>query len=109
MDLEPQIRLVCNVGGAYQFSAAQMHSTIPNTSDVTRYSIDFRTVHLADIFSRAGAPNIDSACTGSTIRDYLRGTDLTHLPEEAIALYLPDTKLDCAPSPSFSPSDLIAQ
>lgn len=87
MELDPQIRLVCDVGGAFQFSAAQMHSTVPNTSPVTRYSIDFRTVHLGDVRSRIGAPNVDSACTGTTMRDYLRGTDLSCIPEEVVAVY----------------------
>lgn len=87
IELEPQIRLVCPVGSAYQFSAAHLHSTVPNTSPVTRFSIDFRTVHLDDVYSRAGAGNIDSACTGTTMGDYLRGTDFAHLPDEAIALY----------------------
>src|SRR5215470_2494777 len=46
IELDPQVRLVCKVGGVYQFSAASLHSTVPNTSEVVRYSIDFRTVHL---------------------------------------------------------------
>jgi hypothetical protein len=71
----------------YLFSAAQLHSTVPNTTNVTRSSIDFRTVHLDDVMGRIGAPNIDSACTGTTIGDCLRGTDLSHLPQEATALY----------------------
>ena len=75
------------MGAAYQFSAAQMHSTVPNTSGLTRYSIDFRTVHLDDAWGRIGAPNIDSACTGTTMRDYLRGADLSHMPETVVALY----------------------
>jgi len=87
MELDPQIRLVCDVGGAYQFSAAHMHSTVPNSSPLTRYSIDFRTVHLDDIWGRIGAPNVDSACTGTTMRDYLRGADLSHLPDPAIDMY----------------------
>ena len=87
MELDPQVRLVCDVGGAYQFSAAQMHSTVPNTSGLTRYSIDFRTVHIDDVIARVGAPNVDSACTGTTMRDYLRGTDLSHLPAEVLARY----------------------
>ena len=86
-----------------------MHSTIPNTSGVTRYSIDFRTVHLGDVLSRAGAPNVDSACTGSAIRDYLRGADFTSLPEAAVALYLPDTDLDYAASSSGSRNGLTAR
>src|ERR1700722_7781846 len=43
---DPQVRVVANVGGVMLFSAAQLHSTVPNTSGITRYSIDFRTVHL---------------------------------------------------------------
>ncbi len=87
MDLEPQVKLVCDVGGVFLFSGAQMHSSVPNTSGLTRYSIDFRTVHIDDVWARTGAPNVDSACTGTTMRDYLRGTDLAHVPEEAVALY----------------------
>jgi hypothetical protein len=93
MELDPQVRLVCDIGGAFQFSAAHMHSTVPNTSGLTRYSIDFRTVHLDDVWNRIGAPNIDSACTGTTMRDYLRGADFKHVPEEAVALYDVEAKL----------------
>ena len=64
-----------------------MHSTVPNTSGTTRFSIDFRTVHLEDVRKDIGAPNIDSECTGTTLRDYLRGTDLSRIPEEVIKPY----------------------
>jgi hypothetical protein len=79
---------VGNIGQAYVFSANHLHSTVPNTSPLTRYSIDFRTVHFDDVMGRIGAPNVDSACTGTTIGDYLRASDFTHLPPEAMALYL---------------------
>lgn len=98
IELEPQVRLICEPGAAYQFSAAQLHSTVPNTSNLTRYSIDFRTVHLDDVWSRTGAPNIDAACTGTTMGDYLKGTDLSHLPDEAIAMYQDGTELLYRPS-----------
>ena len=91
VELDPQIRLVCPVGGAFLFSAAQLHSTVPNTSKVTRYSIDFRTVNLSDVLGASGAPNIDSACTGTTMGDYLRTSDFSHLPEPVIARYLDRT------------------
>ncbi len=94
IDLDPQMRLVCDIGGAYQFSAAHLHSTVPNTSGKTRYSIDFRTVHLGDVVSRTGARNVDADCTGTTMGDYLRGTDGSHLPEEAIALYQDGTEVE---------------
>ena len=100
IELEPEIRLVCPVGGAYQFSAAQLHSTVPNTCKVTRYSIDFRTVHLDDVLNKIGAPNIDSACTGTTIGDYLRASDLSHLPQEAMAVYFDGSELLYALAPT---------
>jgi hypothetical protein len=87
IEMDPQVRLVCDVGGVFLFSAAHLHSTVPNTSARTRYSIDFRTVHLDDVWAQSGAPNVDSACTGTTMRDYLRGTDLSHIPDEAVAFY----------------------
>jgi ectoine hydroxylase-related dioxygenase (phytanoyl-CoA dioxygenase family) len=93
VELDPQIRLVCKVGSAYLFSAANLHSTVPNTSNIPRYSIDFRTVHLADVQGRVGAPNVDSECTGTTMGDYLRGTDLSHLPQDALAMYKDGTEL----------------
>jgi hypothetical protein len=93
VELDPEIRLVCQVGGAYIFSAANLHSTVPNTSNLPRYSIDFRTVHLADVLGQVGASNVDSECTGTTMGDYLRGSDLSHLPESAIAAYQDGTEL----------------
>lgn len=99
--LDPQIRVVCQVGGAYLFSAAQLHSTVPNTSSVTRFSIDFRTVHLDDVLERVGARNLDSACSGTTMGDYLRGTDFEHPPAEAIAMYRDGSACE-SPVPSLA-------
>lgn len=87
IELEPQIRAVCKAGGIVLFSPAHLHSTVPNTSGRTRYSLDFRTVHLDDVLTKGGAPNIDSAPTGTSLRDFMRGTDLSRLPEEVLALY----------------------
>jgi hypothetical protein len=87
-ELQPvTVRFLPPPGGVIVFSGAQMHETVPNTTNLARYSIDFRTVHLDDVLGRRGAPNIDSNCTGTTMRDYLRAVDLSHLPQEAIALY----------------------
>ena len=91
VQIDPQIRLLCPVGGALLFSGAQMHSSVPNTSRRTRYSIDFRTVHLGDAKRRAGAARCDEECTGTTMRDYLRACDLEHLPEDVIAMYDDDS------------------
>ena len=97
--LDPQIRPVPPVGGMMVFSGAQLHSSVPNTSGRTRISIDFRTVHRTDVETRRGAPNVDSHCTGTTMRDYLRVSDLERLPAEVIAPYdegVPDELLEYA-------------
>jgi Phytanoyl-CoA dioxygenase (PhyH) len=87
IELEPQVRVICPVGGVILFSGAQLHSAVPNTSGKTRFSIDFRTVHLDDVLAKSGAPNVDSAATGTTLRDFMRGTDLSRLPDDIISLY----------------------
>jgi hypothetical protein len=87
VDREPDIRILCRPGGAILFSGAQLHSSVPNTSDKTRFSIDFRTVHLGDVASKTGAPNIDAACTGTTVREFLRASDFSPFPESVAALY----------------------
>jgi hypothetical protein len=81
------IRLICPPGGVILFSGAQLHGTVPNTSGVARYSIDFRTIHLDEAIAHDGARNVDSRCTGTTMGDYLRCTDLQQLPEEVISSY----------------------
>jgi hypothetical protein len=87
MELDPQIRIVQPPGSVLLFSAAQMHSSVPNTSGKTRFSIDLRTVNVDDVEQRRGAANVDSECTGTSMGDYLRGTDLAHLPAELITMY----------------------
>lgn len=87
VEMDPQVRLICKPGGVILFSGAHLHSTVPNSSGYTRFSIDFRTVHLDDVRGRRGARNIDSACTGTTMGDYLRVSDLAHVPSETIELY----------------------
>jgi hypothetical protein len=87
MELDPQIRVIAPPGGVLLFSGAHMHSSVPNTSGRTRFSIDFRTVNIDDVIAHRGAPNVDSQCTGTTMGDYLRGTDLAHVPEELFSGY----------------------
>ncbi|MCO6487494.1 MAG: hypothetical protein J5I98_03700 [Phaeodactylibacter sp.] len=88
VELEPQICIVTPPGGVLVFSAAHLHSSVPNYSGKTRFSIDFRTVHLEDLRDRKGARNIDSESTGTTAGDYLQVESLEHLPEEVVRLYL---------------------
>jgi hypothetical protein len=80
-------RYVVPPGGLILFSAAQLHASLPNYSGRTRYSIDFRTIHEDDVLEGAGAANVDSACTGTALRDFMRCTDYTRLPEAMVVPY----------------------
>jgi hypothetical protein len=87
MELEPQLRVVCPPGGIIMFSAAQMHSTVPNTSGLTRFSIDFRTVDRVDLESGRSAPNVDTEAEGTSLRDFRRARDRAEMPEGVVARY----------------------
>jgi len=87
LELSPDVRVVTPPGGTIVFSAAQLHTTVPNTTSRTRFSIDFRTVNIDDLEEGVGAPNLDAECTGTTLRDFLRASDLAPLPEELIERY----------------------
>ena len=87
-ELEPvTVRFLPPPGGIILFSGTQLHETVPNKANVARYSIDFRTVNIDDVENRVGAHNLDSRCTGTTMRDYLRASDQAHIPEEIVRLY----------------------
>ena len=60
---------------------------MPNTSGRTRFSIDFRTVNFTDVKNQTGAPNVDSECTGTSLRDFVRASDLSSMPEDVVKLY----------------------
>ncbi|MEQ1887040.1 MAG: hypothetical protein ABL967_18400 [Bryobacteraceae bacterium] len=92
LELQPEVRVVTEPDGMLLFSAAQLHSTVPNTAGFTRYSIDFRTVNLRDLEEDAGAPNLDSRCTGTSLRDFVRASDFAPMPEELALRYGGETK-----------------
>ena len=81
------IRVLPPPGSIILFSGAQLHETVENTTDIARYSIDFRTVHLDDVRDKHGGVGVHSQCTGTTMRDYVRASDLAKLPDELVALY----------------------
>lgn len=62
----------CKAGDMIVFSAAQAHQTAENTTQLTRFSVDFRTVHLLDMSKGVGAPNVDNLSSPDAVDDYLR-------------------------------------
>jgi hypothetical protein len=82
-----RLTVVPPLGGIMLFSGDQLHASIPNTSGMTRYSIDFRTVHVDDVHGGVGAPVADVACTGTALRDFKRMTDGAPFTEDEVAPY----------------------
>lgn len=87
LKLDPQVRMVLPAGSVVLFAAAHLHSTVENDSGLARYSIDFRTVNFDDVKNKRGAKNIDSHCHGTSLRDFMKGTDLSRMPEDVVKLY----------------------
>jgi hypothetical protein len=71
-------------GQVLLFSGAQLHTSIPNSSGVARYSVDFRTVDTRDLQARRGAPLADAHCTGSSIRDFVSIKDESAFDENLV-------------------------
>jgi hypothetical protein len=87
VEMENQTRVICPAGGIILFSGAQLHSTVPNTAGVARFSIDFRTVHAGDVAAKRGAINVDSFPPATNLRDFRRGSDLSRLPLDLVEQY----------------------
>jgi hypothetical protein len=86
LDLDWQV-LVGRPGSLMLFSAQHLHSTVPNDSGRTRFSIDFRTVHEDDILAHRGAKLVDNSSTGTTLRDFIRSTDHGRFSEDVVSSY----------------------
>ena len=93
------------VGGVMVFSGQQLHATATNTTEVTRFSVDFRTVHRGDLEHGVGAPRSDAHCTGTSLRDFLSCIDLQQLPADVIARYDDESALKFSDSLVYKPVD----
>jgi hypothetical protein len=71
LDRTHELMFECEMGSILVFSSAHLHATVPNFSQKTRFSIDFRTLHLTDYHLGKGATNLDNFSQGSICEDYL--------------------------------------
>jgi len=71
-DQGPAVGFSCRAGDNLLFSGAHFHRTRAHTAGRTRYSLDFRMVHLGDHAASLGAPNADNRSRGSCLGDYVR-------------------------------------
>lgn len=75
IDESGAMEFVMEPGDFLNFSLAQLHEGPPNSSNLARFSTDFRTMHVDDIEGDHLAPNIDSESTGRAIEDFHRLSD----------------------------------
>jgi hypothetical protein len=68
----PEIGFSCAKGDNLLFSGSHFHKTRAHAAGRTRYSLDFRLVHLGDQERGLGAPNTDNRSRGSCLGDYVR-------------------------------------
>jgi hypothetical protein len=67
-----EVGFSARAGQILLFAGAHFHQTRRNGTGRTRFSLDFRTVDLADHAAGVGAPNVDNRSTGSSLVDYVR-------------------------------------
>jgi hypothetical protein len=80
------LRIVPSAGDLMLFSTCQLHASPRNDTDMIRYSYDLRTLNIDDIRLGRGPANVDAKATGSTLRDFLRVSDLAPLEPAKLAL-----------------------
>ncbi|MBB5192262.1 hypothetical protein HNQ50_003003 [Silvimonas terrae] len=82
IDTASEIRMAGNTGEMIIFSGSHLHGTVPNYTDQTRFSIDFRLIHLDDLKHKRGAINMDGHCADVTAgyKDYFHVHDFSGFP-----------------------------
>jgi len=81
VDTTAELRMVIEPGDLLCFSGAHLHASVPNTSGVTRFSLEARTVDVDDVASRRGAPNVDGRAPRIPLDWFRHIEDDTLLPE----------------------------
>jgi hypothetical protein len=84
IDSSGEIRIAGNSGDVMIFSSQHLHASAPNSSGVTRFSYDLRTINLDDVQFNRGPGNVDSGATGTTLGDFLRVSDLKPLSDDQL-------------------------
>lgn len=75
-----ELRIAGNTAEMLVFSGSHLHGTVPNYTQQTRFSVDFRLMHLDDLKHQRGAINVDSACpdVGAGFKDYFHAHDFSN-------------------------------
>ncbi len=68
----PTVALAARRAETVLFSGAHLHETRPHAAGHTRFSLDFRMVHLDDHAAGRGPANVDNQSRGAATDDYVR-------------------------------------
>jgi len=78
---EDAVPVTIEPGDLLAFSGAQLHASVPNTTEHTRFSFEIRTISGPDAEAGRGAPNVDSRAPRITYQWFKRLTDGEKLGE----------------------------
>ena len=81
VDTRSETRLAPEPGALLCFSGAHLHASVPNTTGVTRFSVEVRTVDSGDAALGRGAPNVDGAAPRVALNWFHRVRDGLPLTE----------------------------
>jgi hypothetical protein len=87
LELEPEVRFVVPPSGVIVFSGAQLHSTVPNSTNMVRWSIDFRTVDVDDTISATAGGQHQQRFDGHVVARLPAVADFAPIPEEIAPQY----------------------
>lgn len=88
-----------DAGEVLVFAAAQLHGTLINSSDRTRWTLELRTVLDDDLHNLRGVVNVDNRSGGTVLRDMYRLDDRSVPPEDVVRRFA-----DATAAPGVSPS-----
>lgn len=79
IDQSSEVRVAANSGEILVFSGSHLHGTVPNRTQQTRFSVDFRLMHIEDLRNARGAANVDSgtADVEAGYKDYFHVSDFS--------------------------------
>jgi hypothetical protein len=76
-DLSAGVGFSCERASHLLFAGAHFHQTRPQSLGTTRFSLDFRVVHLGDYLAGRGAPRVDDRSVGDAVGDYVPAGAIT--------------------------------
>lgn len=69
-DIQTAFKVTAKANEAIFFAGNHLHGTLPNTSDVTRYTLEIRMITSEILQNNLGMVNLDNRSSGTTLYDF---------------------------------------